>query len=83
LKTIIREPAERFAEERQICRLCLPISHSFSYPTLENTLGAICGSLSVNREIGFIFQSFNLIGDLMVFENVELPLTYRGITKSG
>jgi putative ABC transport system ATP-binding protein len=32
-----------------------------------------------NREIGFIFQSFNLIGDLTVFENVELPLTYRGI----
>jgi putative ABC transport system ATP-binding protein len=35
-----------------------------------------------NREIGFIFQSFNLIGDLTVFENVELPLTYRGITTS-
>jgi len=32
-----------------------------------------------NREVGFIFQSFNLIGDLNVFENVELPLTYRGI----
>jgi len=30
-----------------------------------------------NREIGFIFQSFNLIGDLTVYENVELPLTYR------
>ncbi|HKQ97925.1 MAG TPA: ABC transporter ATP-binding protein [Candidatus Polarisedimenticolia bacterium] len=35
-----------------------------------------------NREIGFIFQSFNLIGDLTVIENVELPLTYRGM-KSG
>ncbi len=34
-----------------------------------------------NREIGFIFQSFNLIGDLTVWENVELPLTYRGLTK--
>lgn len=34
-----------------------------------------------NREIGFIFQSFNLIGDLSVFENVELPLTYRGMGK--
>src|SRR6185312_10421089 len=33
-----------------------------------------------NREVGFIFQSFNLIGDLTVYENVELPLTYRGIT---
>ena len=31
------------------------------------------------REIGFIFQSFNLIGDLNVYENVELPLTYRGM----
>ena len=31
-----------------------------------------------NRQIGFIFQNFNLIGDLTVFENVELPLTYRG-----
>jgi putative ABC transport system ATP-binding protein len=30
-----------------------------------------------NREIGFIFQAFNLIGDLSVYENVELPLTYR------
>jgi putative ABC transport system ATP-binding protein len=33
-----------------------------------------------NREIGFIFQNFNLIGDLTVFENVELPLTYRGMS---
>lgn len=32
-----------------------------------------------NREIGFIFQSFNLIGDLTIYENVELPLTYRGM----
>ena len=35
-----------------------------------------------NREVGFIFQSFNLIGDLTVFENVELPLTYRGMAAS-
>jgi putative ABC transport system ATP-binding protein len=35
-----------------------------------------------NREIGFIFQSFNLIGDLTVFENVELPLTYRGMNSA-
>jgi putative ABC transport system ATP-binding protein len=33
-----------------------------------------------NRQIGFIFQSFNLIGDLTVYENVELPLTYRGLS---
>ncbi len=32
-----------------------------------------------NRRIGFIFQAFNLIGDLTVYENVELPLTYRGL----
>ncbi|MCK9487936.1 MAG: ABC transporter ATP-binding protein [Xanthomonadales bacterium] len=36
-----------------------------------------------NKEIGFIFQAFNLIGDLTVFENVELPLTYRpGMAKA-
>src|SRR5215475_5747810 len=35
-----------------------------------------------NREIGFIFQAFNLIGDLTVYENVELPLTYRGMPSS-
>jgi putative ABC transport system ATP-binding protein len=35
-----------------------------------------------NREIGFIFQAFNLIGDLNVYENVELPLTYRGMGSS-
>lgn len=35
-----------------------------------------------NREIGFIFQAFNLIGDLTVFENVELPLTYRSMLAS-
>ncbi|MCI0486524.1 MAG: ABC transporter ATP-binding protein [Blastocatellia bacterium] len=34
-----------------------------------------------NREVGFIFQSFNLIGDLTVFENVELPLIYRGLPR--
>jgi len=35
-----------------------------------------------NRQIGFIFQAFNLIGDLTVAENVELPLTYRGMPAS-
>jgi putative ABC transport system ATP-binding protein len=35
-----------------------------------------------NLEVGFIFQSFNLIGDLTVYENVELPLTYRGMDSS-
>ena len=32
-----------------------------------------------NREIGFVFQAFNLIGDLTVYENVELPMTYRNM----
>lgn len=35
-----------------------------------------------NKEVGFVFQSFNLIGDLSVSENVELPLTYRGMSAS-
>ncbi|WIG93780.1 ABC transporter ATP-binding protein [Myxococcus sp. SDU36] len=42
-------------------------------------LSATDRALVRNRHIGFIFQSFNLIGDLTVFENVELPLTYRGM----
>jgi putative ABC transport system ATP-binding protein len=35
-----------------------------------------------NRDIGFIFQAFNLIGDLSVRDNVELPLTYRGMSSA-
>lgn len=35
-----------------------------------------------NREIGFIFQNFNLIGDLSIYDNVELPLVYRGVTRN-
>src|SRR5207237_8497890 len=42
-------------------------------------LGAAERARIRNREVCFIFQSFNLIGDLTVFENVELPLTYRGM----
>ena len=44
-----------------------------------NNLPARQRSLLRNREIGFVFQSFNLIGDLTVWENIELPLTYRGM----
>ena len=47
--------------------------------TLVQDLGAAQRARIRNREIGFIFQSFNLIGDLTVYENVELPLTYRGM----
>ena len=35
-----------------------------------------------NRQIGFVFQAFNLMGDLTVFENVELPLTYRRMSET-
>jgi len=45
-----------------------------------SSLGAAERSRIRNREIGFIFQNFNLIGDLTVAENVELPLTYRGLS---
>jgi putative ABC transport system ATP-binding protein len=44
------------------------------------SLGAAERARIRNREIGFIFQAFNLIGDLTVYENVELPLTYRGLS---
>jgi len=45
--------------------------------TLVSCQASASTRASVNEEIGFIFQSFNLIGDLTVHENVELPLTYR------
>ncbi len=44
-----------------------------------STLSAKARASTRNREIGFIFQSFNLIGDLTAAENVELPLTYQGL----
>ncbi len=47
--------------------------------SMVQDLGAAQRARIRNREIGFIFQSFNLIGDLSVYENVELPLTYRGM----
>ena len=51
-------------------------SYSLNGKTVEN-LDLAERSRIRNQEIGFIFQSFNLIGDLTVYENVELPLTYR------
>jgi putative ABC transport system ATP-binding protein len=47
--------------------------------TVENLKGSERSRIR-NREIGFIFQSFNLMGELSVYENVELPLTYRPLT---
>jgi putative ABC transport system ATP-binding protein len=46
---------------------------------LASDLSPARRALLRNKEIGFIFQAFNLIGDLDVFENVELPLLYRGV----
>jgi putative ABC transport system ATP-binding protein len=56
-----------------------------SYKLNENPVDSLTSSERArvrNREIGFIFQAFNLIGDLTVYENVELPLTYRGLSSS-
>ncbi|HEY7161702.1 MAG TPA: ABC transporter ATP-binding protein [Acidobacteriota bacterium] len=56
-----------------------------SYKLNENSVARLTSSERArvrNREIGFIFQAFNLIGDLTVYENVELPLTYRGLSSS-
>lgn len=51
--------------------------------------GVEVGNISVqerakirNRQIGFVFQAFNLIGELTVYENIELPLTYRGMSSA-
>jgi ABC-type antimicrobial peptide transport system, ATPase component len=78
-----RLPGRRAAASRR----CSPFSAFSTRPPKEFTLNnrpvaelAASERARVrNREIGFIFQSFNLIGDLTVFENVELPLTYRGM----
>ncbi len=53
-------------------------SYSLNSRPVENLKAAERARIR-NREIGFIFQAFNLIGDLTVYENVELPLTYRGM----
>ena len=72
----------RVAASRRCCRLsdCSTLrprgSYSLNGKSVEN-LDFAERSRIRNQEIGFIFQSFNLIGDLTVYENVELPLTYR------
>jgi putative ABC transport system ATP-binding protein len=55
-------------------------SYQLNGQAVEN-LSVVQRAAIRNREIGFIFQNFNLIGDLTVQENVELPLIYRGVTK--
>ena len=58
-----------------------PTSGSYQLgPDSVASLTAAERAMLRNRHIGFIFQSFNLIGDLTVYENVELPLTYRGMS---
>jgi putative ABC transport system ATP-binding protein len=58
-----------------------PTSGSYQLgPDAVANLTPVERALTRNRHIGFIFQSFNLIGDLTVYENVELPLTYRGLS---
>jgi len=56
-------------------------SYNLNGSTVQD-LGPAQRSRIRNREVGFIFQSFNLIGDLSVYENVELPLSYRGMKAS-
>jgi putative ABC transport system ATP-binding protein len=46
------------------------------------SLGASDRARIRNQQIGFIFQNFNLIGDLSVYENVELPLTHRSLSSA-
>jgi putative ABC transport system ATP-binding protein len=56
-----------------------------NYSLNENSVAELSASQRArirNREVGFIFQSFNLIGDLTVYENVELPLTYQKMSKA-
>ena len=59
-------------------RLASRWSRSPSFQGPAESLDASQRARVRNRAIGFIFQAFNLIGDLTVYENVELPLTYRG-----
>jgi putative ABC transport system ATP-binding protein len=54
-------------------------SYRLKGKSLSNLSRSSCARMR-NREIGFVFQAFNLIGNLSVRENVELPLTYRGLT---
>jgi len=56
-----------------------------NYSLNDNSVAQLSASQRArirNREVGFIFQSFNLIGDLTVYENVELPLTYQKMPKA-
>ena len=79
--------ARRAAASRRCCR-----SSACSTPPRKASTGSTTGRSRAsrwssaratrNREIGFIFQSFNLIGDLSVYENVELPLTYMGMSRA-
>ena len=77
-------PGRPAAASRRCCRSWACSTRRLTAPTCSTAapvanLTAAERARTRNREIGFIFQSFNLIGDLTVYENVELPLTYRGM----
>ena len=79
-----RSPGRRAAASRRCCRssACSTRRRDGSYTLNDQPVANLSLAQRArvrNREIGFIFQSFNLIGDLTVYENVELPLTYRGM----
>ena len=82
-----RFPGRRAAASRRCSRSSACSTRRATAPTSSTAATSPTSAPSEraqirNKEIGFVFQAFNLIGDLTVFENVELPLTYReGVSK--
>ena len=74
-----RAAARRHCSRSSVCSTPPPRAPTPSTTSRWRELSASDRARVRNRQIGFIFQAFNLIGDLTVYENVELPLTYRGM----